>query len=351
MSAVGFRQKLKNCVAFFYNRDARKKIEKLIIAERPDIAHIHLLFNGISVSILPVLKKYHIPVVMTVHEYRLICPSYLFLDSNIKICEKCRNGNYFNCITNRCYKKQRLFSAMLCFDMYFRNIFYPVTKYVDKFIFVSDFILEKHASYNPQYRKKGVCLYNFIPQKNTAGTGKPISSTKYFLYYGRLSHEKGILTLIESVRGLDIQLKIAGTGELFKDINLDFPPNIELLGFKSGEELQYLLRDASFVIVPSEWYETFGLTAMEPQVWGTPIIAANIGALPELIKDGENGFLFESGNAKSLRCMIEKANACSANEYKELSLQANKCIRQFSDTSQAYNDLIRIYNECIELKK
>jgi glycosyltransferase involved in cell wall biosynthesis len=350
MSAVGFRQKLKNSFSFFYNRDARKKLEKLIISEKPDIAHIHLLFNGISVSILPVLKKYHIPIVMTMHDYRLICPSYLLLDSDGKICEKCRNGNYFNCIRRNCYKKNRLNSAMLCLDMYFRNIFYPVMKYVDKFIFVSDFIFEKHISFNCKYKMKGIRLYNFINPESTVATNNSSFTEKYFLYYGRLSREKGIHTLIESVKALNIKLKIVGKGDLLNDSNDDIPANVVLLGFKTGSELQSLIRDAYFVIVPSEYYEIFGLTVIEPQLWGTPVIGANIGAIPELITDGENGFLFEAGNVENLRSVIEKANNCSKTEYKELSQQARKRAKQFSDTSQAYNDLMRIYDEFTEQK-
>ncbi|MDR0834539.1 MAG: glycosyltransferase [Candidatus Symbiothrix sp.] len=343
MSETGFVGKLKNSLAFFYNREAKKKIEQLIRNQQPDVAHIHLLFNGLSVSILPVLKKYNIPVVMTVHDYRLLCPAYLFLDGSGTICEKCRDGHYGHCIQKKCSRRGHIIDTMLCLDMYFRNLCFPIHKYVDKFIFISNFTFDKHADYNPIYKEKGVRLYNFVKPVEINSTNAQASPEKYYLYYGRLSREKGLLTLVDAVKNMNIKLKIAGIGNAL-DYILDLPQNIEILGFKTGVELQDLIRNAYFVIVPSEWYETFGLTVVEPQVLGVPVIGARIGAIPELIKENENGFLFEVGNAVALRQAIEKAEKCSAKQYEQMSLNARTASVQFSDSESAYNQLITIYH-------
>jgi glycosyltransferase involved in cell wall biosynthesis len=339
MAEAGFLGKLKSSIAFFYNRDAKKKIEQLILAEKPDVAHIHLLFNGLSVSILPVLKKYHIPVVMTVHDYRLLCPAYLFLDGDGHICEKCRGENYLNCIQKKCSRKGRVVDAMLSMEMYFRNLFFPMLKQVDRFIFISNFASGKHIAFNPEYKKQGVRLYNYVPEK----TSQKTQDDPYFLYYGRLSAEKGILTLLEAVKGLDIKLKIAGTGSL----SFEAPENVELLGFKSGAELWNLIGNARFVIVPSEWYEPFGLTVVEPQMLGVPVIGANIGAIPELITDGETGYLFQSGSVSDLAKTIEKANHCLAGQYQKMSLNARKNAAQFSNPEEYYTALMNIYKSTI----
>jgi glycosyltransferase involved in cell wall biosynthesis len=340
-----FFGKLKHSLSFFYNREARKKIEQLILEQKPDVAHIHLLFNGLSVSILPVLKKYHIPIVMTAHDYRFICPAYLFLNGKDQICERCHNGNFLQCIKHNCSRKGRLVSAMLCLDMYFRNLFYPISKYVSKFIFVSDFELEKHTSFNPIYKERGVRLYNLVKQNKPIDAENKQVGERYYLYYGRLSREKGILTLLDAVKKLHVKLKIVGKGDVLDDCLTALPQNIELLGFKSGKELEELIKNAYFVIVPSEWYETFGLTAVEPQVWGIPVIGARIGAIPELIQDGENGYLFDSGNITELRQVIEKANACSLDKYKEMSVKARNFATQFTDSEAYCQTLIDIYEK------
>ncbi len=350
MSNAGFFQKLKYSFSFFYNRDAARKIEQLIKDKKPDIAHIHLLFNGISVSILPVLKKYNIPVVMSVHDYRLICPAYLFLDGNNQICEKCYNGNYLNCIKNKCHNKNRFTSIMLSLDMYFRNLFFPVTKYVDQFIFVSNFTYLKHVSHNQIYAEKGQVLSNFI---NNAISTQEVSihtDEKYYLYYGRLSREKGLSTVIQSCLDSKIKLKIVGTGPLLEYKDIIKSPDIEFLGFKSGTELIDLIRKAYFVIIPSEWYETFGLTVIESQSMGTPVIGSRIGAIPELIMDNTNGFLFETGNMKDLSDVIMKADSLSPEDYKKMCFSAKEFSRPYSDFSLYYENLIKIYTKAINLQ-
>jgi len=349
MSNVGFFQKLKNSFSFFYNRNAKRKIEQLIKEQKPDIAHIHLLFNGISVSILPVLKKYNIPIVMSVHDYRLICPAYLFLDGNNRLCERCHQGSYLNCIINKCHNRNRFTSSMLTMDMYFRNLFLPIAKYVDQFIFVSNFTYSKHVSYNSFYAQKGIVLPNFIDYKNILPEqNRAKQKERYYLYYGRLSREKGLLTLIKAAEKLKIQLRVVGTGNLFEKRKEIDAPTIQFLGFKSGIELYELIQNAYFVIVPSEWYETFGLTVVEPQVFGTPIIGSKIGAIPELIEDNKTGFLFESRNIEDLIKVIVKADSLSQENYAEMSSVAENFSQFYSDSSLYYDNLMKIYKNLVK---
>ena len=346
MSSAGFFQQIKNSFSFFYNRKSKRKIEQLIKDIKPDIVHIHLLFNGISVSILPVLKKYNIPVVMSVHDYRLICPAYLFLDGNGQLCERCYKGTYLNCIKHKCHNNSRFSSAMLALDMYFRNIFIPVSKYVSQFIFVSQFTYSKHLSYTKVFLERGYVLPNFvdnIPIKSN----KSYPEEKYYLFYGRLSREKGLLTLIHVCRKLNIKLKIVGKGPLFEYKDKIEAAHVEWLGFKSGAELYELVRNAYFVVVPSECYETFGLTVIESLFLGTPVIGANIGAISELITDNENGFLFEPGSIDHLSQTIAKANSLSPAVYLSMSESALKKSLLYSDTCFYYNNLIKIYEQAI----
>lgn len=196
LSESSLPKKIKNLPAFIYNKEAARKLEKLIQKEKPDVAHIHLMFNSMSVSILPVLKKYNIPIIMSVHDYRLVCPAYTFTDGKRNFCERCKTGNYYNCITHKCSKGSLINSFMLSMDSYFRSKFYSPIDYINRFIFVSKFSMNKHIQVENRFKDRCTYLYNFTPKV------KDYSSTKgdYIFFFGRISEEKGILTLLNAIK-------------------------------------------------------------------------------------------------------------------------------------------------------
>ncbi len=332
-------------LSFFYNKESASHIESLIIKEKPDIAHIHLLFNGISVSILPVLKKYRIPIVMTVHDYRLICPAYTFTDGKQNICERCIvNKRYYQCITNQCSKGNMINSTLLALEMYYREKYYQPINYIDKFIFVSKFALQKHIQADPAYKKKSTLLYNFTPNKE-----HDINKKKnYFLYFGRISEEKGIQTLINAAKELpSIHFKIAGTGPLLCHFQAQNIPNISFVGFKQGNELENLIQQAKFVIVPSEWFENNPLSIIESMMSGTPVIGSNIGGIPELITNNVTGFLFETKNKNALINSINQAVLLDRNEYELMCKNAYTFAKNNFSPKVHLSKLITIYHETI----
>ena len=245
---AGMLDKIKHSASFLYNSQSAKKLEQLILAEKPDLAHIHLLFNGMSVSILPILKKYNIPTVMSIHDYRQICPASLFLDKNGNVCEACKGKHHYHCTTKRCSPGSPINSLMLSIEGYFRDLFFPLYKYIDKFIFVSDFARRKHIQLVPEYESNAVTLFNFTAKKKQI---EP-KSDGYFLYLGRLSREKGIPTLLQAAKELpDCKFVIAGDGPLRPEVEQYEGTNIEYVGFKTGEELNQIIERASWIIVPS----------------------------------------------------------------------------------------------------
>lgn len=327
--------------SFFYNRKAAKQLDEILDIEKPDIIHIHLFLNSFSVSILPIIKRRNIPIVMTLHDYRQICPSYLFLNGKNKICEKCKGKRYYNCFFSRCSKGLFLESFLLMLEMYFRRLFYPVEKYVDAFICVSSFMQNKHKEFNTKLGKKTFLIPNSAQLRPYQYTSKG----DYILYYGRLSREKGLLTLLEAARLLpQIEFRIAGKGTL--ELNENLPSNIILLGFKEGIELYNLIINSSFIVVPSEWYETFGLVVTESFSLSKPVIGADIGALPELISHGKNGYLFKSGNTKSLVDVISYANYISEDDYTKMCKNANYSLRPFSERDYVVK-IMDVYKFCI----
>lgn len=314
-------KQVKNMVNYFYHFEAYKKIEQLIIDEKPDVAHIHLMWGQITPSIFPVLKKYSIPVLFTVHDYRIVCPAYTFRDGNGKICEACKGRFFYKCFTHTCCKGSKLMSAVMAAEQYFRNAFFNPAKYIDGFIYVSNFARNIQEKYMPSLKSKpNITLYNF--STSIVSEPKTMPTDKYFLFFGRLSYEKGVMTLLKAFKELpQCNLKVVGTGPKEEELKAfardNGMQNVAFLGYKTGKELTDLVSNAYFVIVPSEWYENNPMTIIEAYSVGTPVIGARIGGIPEIVVDGQTGFQFESGNVAALRNTVLKADAIDGKTYTE----------------------------------
>jgi len=294
---------------------------------------------------LDAFKENNIPIVHTVHDYRLICPAYLFFNGENEICEKCRNNMYYQCIVNKCSENSLSQSTILALDAYVRKWVKNPYKYIDSLIFVSNFALRKHLEFGLSQKIDSNVLYNFIPELSEC---KPNNKKgKYYLYFGRLSREKGIMTLLEAAKKTNINLKILGTGPLQQIITSQKSNNIEILGYKKGNELIEIIKNASFIIVPSEWYENNPMSVIESYAYGKPVIGADIGGIPEIVEHNKTGYLFESGNIDALAEQIEIADNLSDKEYEVMSKNA----RQFADIhfnpENYIIELIKIYNKII----
>lgn len=343
--------KVKGLLNYFYNPEAKSKLEKLIIEEKPDIAHAHLFWGNISPSIFHILKKHKIPLIHTAHDYRMVCPAYTFTDIEGNVCEKCRGQHFYWCAVKKCSKGNLLESLIMAAEMYFRNTFFSPVNNLDGVIYVSNFSKQKHLKYNPDFSKvSDLVLYNFVTKSNRHFLVQ--NERKYFLYFGRLSHEKGLNTLIEAFRQMpDLPLKIVGTGpeekELIDYVHSNKLKNIEFMGFKTGDALKKLTSEASFVIVPSEWYENNPMTIIEAYSMGVPVIGANIGGIPEILPDGETGFLFAPKDAESLKHVIARASQLNEHDYKAMSDNALQFAADNFDEDIYYQKLIAFYNDII----
>ena len=332
---------LKN---YFWNAEAAHQLERLIVAEKPDVAHVHLMWGGMSPSIFGVLKKHNVPLVHTVHDYRMVCPAYTFKNNVGEICEKCGGGKFMNCLKGRCAKGSLVQSVLMTAEMYLRNAKHHPVDNIAGFVFVSKFAQEKHLQYDRKFASaRNIVLYNYT----TPMLERAEKKGNYYLYYGRLSYEKGIPTLLEAFsKHPELKLKVVGTGPIEAELKEKFAqPNIEFVGYKSGEELFSLVRDARFVCVPSEWYENNPMTIVEAYSLGTPVIGSRMGGIPEIIEDGKTGYTFECGNLLDLESQIEKSNALSEDEYATMADAAYKFYKQDFSEDHHYEELIRFYEE------
>lgn len=343
-------KKLFKAKRIFWNKEAGKKLEKIIKIEKPDIAHLHNISTHFSPSIIFVLKKYNIPIVMTLHDYKLFCPNYKFF-SNGEVCYDClKNKNYNSCLSKKCIKNSRIQSWGGYLEARFQNDFLKIADKIDVFLSPSLFMKRKAIEWGID-KEKIIHLPNFIEKDFGKGITALDKKLPYFLYFGRLSHEKGVELLIESFSEIkeqlpDWQLKIVGNGpERNKLENFaKGEKQIEFLGEKRGnsKELKQIIANANLIVIPSLWPENFPYSVLESFALSKPVIAAKNGGLTELIKDRQTGLLFKPGNKDDL-----KEKLIWSNDYKKELIQmgkmAKKEVLDKCNSEEHYSKLIKIY--------
>lgn len=297
---------VSNALKTIYSKEAREKLRLVLDDFQPDVCHLNNFNYQLTPSIiLEIVKwrketKHNCKIIFTAHDYQLVCPNHMLNKPNThQNCEKCLGGHFFNCVKGKCIHGSTAKSVIGMMEAEFWK-WKGTYKYIDKIICCSEFLKSKMDT-NSLFASKTVAMYNFVDRIGWKETEKK----DYVLYFGRFSGEKGINTLINVCEELpDIQFVFAGTGPLEEMIVS--APNIKNVGFQKGKALEKLVREARFSIYPSEWYENCPFSVMESQMYGTPVLGANIGGIPELIQVGKTGELFDSGNEKDLKTKIEK---------------------------------------------
>lgn len=295
-----------------YSTEARKKIRLVLDDFKPDVCHLNNFNYQLTPSIILEIQKWRkegnkCRIVFTAHDYQLVCPNHMCNNPNTgENCEKCLGGHFLNCTKGKCIHGSTAKSAVGTAEAVFWKL-NGAYKYIDNMICCSEFLKTKMDT-NPMFAKKTVAMHNFVDQVEWKGfdpANGGVAKKDYVLYFGRFSKEKGIGTLLKVCRELpEVSFIFAGTGPLENEIN--GIRNIENAGFQTGEALETLIREARFSIYPSEWYENCPFSVMESQMYGTPVLGAEIGGIPELFEVGKTGELFESGNAAELKEKILK---------------------------------------------
>lgn len=341
---LSISDKIKAALRMVYSLEAKEKISSLIEKEKPDIIHINLFHRVLTASIVDAAKKYHIPVVFTMHDLNCICPNHTMLDHGT-ICEACLQGNYLNCVKRMCFKDSRAKCLMAAFESEYNKLSGLYNK-IDLFITPSEFYKKKMEE-SGLTRSPIVHMKNFLPTQTEYGVQG--QRGKYVLYYGRLSWEKGIVTLVRAMEMVkDIPLMIVGTGPeeeaIRAEVNrLNLEDRVSLVGFKSGEDLWHCVRESACVVVPSEWYEASGYTACEAQAVGKPVIATEAGGLPENIVDGETGFVCPMKNEAALAEAIMKIVNMDNLSYEKMAKAASINSEKLFCAADYVERLVSIY--------
>ena len=308
-----------------YSSEARKKIRLVLDDFQPDVCHLNNFNYQLTPSVILEIRKWEresgrkCRILYTAHDYQLVCPNHMCRSPiTQRNCEKCLGGHFGNCVKGRCIHGSLAKSAIGAMEAIFWNLL-GVYRQIDTVICCSHF-MKKMLDTNPVLAEKTVVMHNFVDPAEPM----QVEKKDYVLYFGRYSQEKGIETLIRAARELpQVQFVFAGSGPL--EDQLAGIPNVKNVGFQSGEALQKLIREARFTVYPSEWYENCPFSVMESLSLGTPVLGADIGGIPELIRAGQTGELFESGNVNELKDvlmdMIEapayslKTNFASVQDY------------------------------------
>lgn len=337
-------QKLKAAFRMVYSFEAKKKISALIEKEKPDIIHINLFHRVLTASIVDAAKKHGIPVVFTMHDLNCVCPNHVMLDHG-KICEACLHGNYWNCVKRVCFKDSRAKCLMAAIESDF-NKRSGLYRKIDLFITPSECYKNKLEA-SGLTKSPIVHMKNFLP----ADTKYAVQGKRgdYVLYYGRLSAEKGILTLVRAMKKLEnVPLIIAGTGPEEDAIRTEIEAHhlnqrVTMVGFQSGENLWQYVHNCACVVVPSEWYEASGYTACEAQAMGKPVVATNAGGLPENIVDGETGFISPMKDEAALADAIGRVMRLSDEEYQRMAEKSVANAKKLFDASGYVAKLLVLY--------
>lgn len=303
-SRVSFFKKMQYAGRMFYSFEAKKKMRNLLDQKHIDIVHLHNIYHHISPSILPVIKKQNIPIVMTLHDYKLICPNYsLFHDGAVHE-EDCR-GWYGTCVENACMKGSVMQSRIVRAEMVFHH---KIMKYyerlVDRFIAPSEFMIDLCVKYGWP-REKFVHIPNAVDLQRFSVSKKDGTEV---VYVGRVSEEKGLMVLLDAAKQTpEIPYTIVGTGpqekELKKRVKKEKISNVAFTGFLSGKELDTAMKNARLFVLPAIWYENNPLSIIEASAMGKITIGSYIGGIPELLP---TQFLATPTDDKDLAQTIKK---------------------------------------------
>ena len=329
-----------------YSQRTVSEINELVGSFRPDVAYVHNVFPLISPSVYHALHRLRVPSVAVVHDFRLWCPNSRFY-VNDSPCQSCQMGNYLNAVRKRCIQGSVAYSALYAASLYV-NRKLDFTQKIGGYICLTEFAKNLLLQSGVPEGKIYLCPNHIDTSSFTPQYG----GGKYVLYVGGLYRDKGVMTIAKAFAKLpDIPLKFIGAGDAEKElrdyIKQNRLSNVELLGFKGGQEKLEYLRNSMFTICATHCYETFGLVVLEAYASGKPVIASAMGALPYIVHPNETGLVFESQNsdelAEKVRWLYERPD-----EIERMGRTARALVERKYDSSLRYASLNAIFEEVIK---
>lgn len=354
-------------MALVYSPEAKRNFQALCEEFRPDVVHLNNVHRQITLSILdaPYLRESRVPVFYTAHDYVTVCPGYLMLDGGGRVCDAClEDGRYRHCIENRCVKGSRAKSALAAMEASF-NRAHKSNRRIDRVIAPSRFMRSKLIE-GGWPEGKVVFLQNFaddaiLDRAANAGADATDRENPYLLFFGRLSAEKGVDTLLRafdaSLPNLpqDMRLVVVGDGPDAADFkalasSLGCASRIEFAGYQTGGALQSYVERASLAISSSRCRENMPYSIVEAFAAGTPVIGTDIGGIPELVEEGKTGFICEPGGVQSMADAISRGTSAflDRSAYSRLQSSCRSYVTENCSREKFMSDLVNLYKESID---
>lgn len=357
---------VRDGIALIYSPEAKRNFQALCEEFRPDVVHLNNVHRQITLSILdaPYLKEHHVPVFYTAHDYVTICPGYLMLDGEGRVCDAClEDGKYRHCIENRCVKGSRAKSALAALEASF-NRAHRSNERIDRVIAPSSFMRSKLIE-GGWPEGKVVALQNFADDAilaRASGVAGDVTDREspYLLFFGRLSAEKGVDVLLRAFDAAasslprDMRLIVVGDGPdvaEFRELaaSLDSASRIEFAGYQTGDALQTYVERASLAIASSRCRENMPYSIVEAFAAGTPVVGTRIGGIPELVADGVTGFACEPGDVATMAdAMVRGAETfLDAPVYVRMQESCRAYVRENCSRDKFMDQLVELYEEAV----
>ena len=357
---------VRDGIALIYSPEAKRNFQALCEEFRPDVVHLNNVHRQITLSILdaPYLKEHHVPVFYTAHDYVTVCPGYLMLDGEGRVCDAClEDGKYRHCIENRCVKGSRAKSALAALEASF-NRSHHSNERIDRVIAPSRFMRSKLIE-GGWPEGKVLALQNFADDAilaRASGVANDVTDREspYLLFFGRLSAEKGVDVLLRAFDAAapslprDMRLIVVGDGPdaaEFRELaaSLDSASRIEFAGYQTGDALQTYVERASLAIASSRWRENMPYSIVEAFAAGTPVVGARIGGIPELVANGVTGFACEPGDVATMAdAMVRGAEAfLDAPVYVRMQESCRAYVRENCSRDKFMDQLVELYEEAV----
>ncbi len=336
-------EKVRKVVKSVYSLEARREIGRLIDDVRPDIVHAHNVYHHLTPAIFGAIQKKGVPAVMTVHDLKIGCPSKLMLAAD-GVCERCQGGKTWNAVQQRCLKGSLPLSAVAAFETTLHNFLGSYKKHVDRFILPSHFHMNKLIDWGLP-ADKARYVPNAVDVSQLAADYAP---GERFVFVGRLSEEKGLLTFVKAVAQAGVKATIVGTGPQEAELKAladSTGADVEFAGYQTGDDLFSIVRGARALVLPSECYENAPVVLLEAYGVGTPVLGSDLGGIPELIKPGETGYLAIAGNVDSFAEQLTVMNALSNDDLSNMGRAGRQFVEERFARSHYLEALLDVYNE------
>ena len=340
----GLYRKLRLAAATCWSNATARAVSEVVRKYRPDIAHFHNTFPQLSPSVYASCTKNGVPVIQTLHNYRLICPGALLQRAG-RPCEDCIGGSLMPALRHRCYRNSLAATGTLVGMISLNRRLGSYERNVTRYIALTQFAASRLVAGGLPAERMAV-KPNFLPDPPAPGRG----AGGYAVYVGRLSPEKGVRTMLNAWKKIDVPLKILGDGPIraeMESLAREKHLPVEFMGFRSRDEILEIVCNAMFQVVPSEWYEGFPMVILEAYACGTPVVASRIGSLQEIVRENVTGSLFAPGDADDLAASI-KGILGNGNRLEELRRTVRSYFEDHYTPRRNIDQLLAIYEEARE---